>query len=180
MIDDDEPESPQPAANAKRARIARLLPLFVAGIPHTQIARIGGVSLRSVVRYSQDAEMIEAIAEARTQAQKKIADVMVAAGEVAVGALLAVLGDGNASPDARVKAALGILDRSGHGPTERRELTGKNGGPIATEDRAAPRTREEAITRIEGVLARLRGEALSTPMGDGTHDVSGRDPGRSS
>lgn len=41
-----------------------------------------------------------------------------------------ILRDWNASDSAKVRAALGILDRCGYGPTSKHEVTGAEGEPL--------------------------------------------------
>jgi predicted ArsR family transcriptional regulator len=151
------------ATGAKDIRLARLLPLYAAGMPHAQIARLTGTSLRTVQRYSADPEVKETLEALNQQAQATTVQALAAAREVAIGALLAVMGSDDASPDARVKAAVAILDRSGHGPTTRTEHSGRDGGPIELASR--PMTIDEAKARYAELTARLveRG-FLPTPV----------------
>jgi len=151
-----------PQAKSKDARLARLLPLYAAGIPHAQIARLTGTSLRTVQRYATEPEVQETLEALHAEAQASTVQALAAAREVAVGALLDVLSN-SSSPDARVKAAVAILDRSGHGPTSKQELTGKDGGPIQLEGRQQPMTVEQARARYAELTARLVEQGIIPP-----------------
>lgn len=60
----------------------------------------------------------------------------------------------------RLAAAKDIMDRAGHKPTEKRQLSGPDGGPIQTEDVGI--SDDDRAARILAVLERARGR-LSGP-----------------
>ena len=136
----------------KDGRLARALPLFASGMPYAQIARVMGLSLRTVQRYASTEEVRETIEAQTEQAAQTTAQALASAREIAIGTLLGVMGDDDASPEARVKAALGLLDRSGFGATTKTEHSGPGGGPIT---HAIKMTREEAKAKLASLQARL-------------------------
>jgi hypothetical protein len=70
-----------------------------------------------------------------------------------LGVLIEIANNDKLSPNARAVAAQAVLDR-GHGkPTQSHEHTGKDGGPIATEDKT-PHDELDTARRIAFVLAR--------------------------
>lgn len=138
------------------ARAAQLLPLFAGGTPHAEIVRLTGVPLRTVQRYARDPAVLAKLEAMRDAAVKGTAEAFTEARDVAIQTLLCVMRDGDASDDARVRASIAVLDRTGHGPTSKQELTGKDGGPVelaATSDR--PRSLEEALARVEALRERI-------------------------
>jgi hypothetical protein len=136
----------------KEGRLARALPLFASGMPYAQIARMMGLSLRTVQRYAATEEVKETIEAQSEQAAQTTAQALASAREVAIGTLLEVMGDGDASPEARVKAALGLLDRTGFGPTTKHEHTGADGGAIR---HSAVMTITEAKAKLAQLQVRL-------------------------
>jgi hypothetical protein len=139
------------------ARIARILPLLAAQVPHSQIARITGYSLRSISRLASRPEVREAMEAAQAEARIKVRELLEAGAEVALGTLVDVMrgGDGPQSPDARVKAAVAILDRVGFGATSKLE----HGGGI--DVRNVPASKSEALERARAVVARLEASDVS-------------------
>lgn len=94
---------------------------------------LGSISVRQEIDRRQ--EMI----------RKAYVDKLVKGGEKAIKALLEVAENGKHG--ARVAAAREILDRIGVIRTERRELTGKDGGPIEHEDLSGM-TNEQLLERL--------------------------------
>lgn len=152
----------QVKSTGKEARLARCIPMFAAGVPHAQIAAITGLGVRTVNRYATLPEVQECLQAASEKAQKGVAEVMASAREIAIGTLLDVMNDDGATPDARVKAALGLLDRTGHGPTVKQEHTGKDGGPI--QHAVRPMTVDEARERAAQLQARLAERGITTTL----------------
>lgn len=143
----------------KEGRLTRALPLFASGMHYAQIARIMGVSLRTVQRYAATEEVRETIEAQATMAAQSTAQAMASAREVAIGTLLGVMGDDDASPEARVKAALGLLDRTGHGPTTKTEHSGPDGGPIQHAHKVL--TREAAREKLAALQVRLLEQGIT-------------------
>jgi hypothetical protein len=89
------------------------------------------------------------------EARRVVADVKEAARErtqAAIDTLTSIMQDPKAPPAARVSAAQAILDR-GHGrPSQAVEMTGRDGGPIQSEDVSA---REIIVGRLEEIRARI-------------------------
>lgn len=81
----------------------------------------------------------------------------------AIGVLAATMRERKKDTQAAVRAAIAVLDRTGHGPTLRTELTGADGGPIETN--VSPR---ELLTRKMAELASQPGSDHSEPDGSGS------------
>lgn len=114
------------------ARIARMLPLVVAGMTQSQISAATGLSLRQVQRWICSDEIVEAVREARAEAGINARKVLEHMQSTAIAALTDVMNDPNEKGEARVRAALGWLDRSGLAPLKKHEHSGPGGKPIET------------------------------------------------
>jgi len=67
-----------------------------------------------------------------------------------------------------VKAAQIVLDRTGFHPTQAMELTGKDGGPIETDESSKPISADALSLHVKKlVLFELSGGQLSKPLVDG-------------
>ncbi len=87
--------------------------------------------------------MAKAKEEIRSLARKHTA--------TAINCLVGIMRQPKCAPAARVAAASALLDRGWGKPQQGLELTGKDGGPIQTEEMNA---REVILGRIAGIEAR--------------------------
>lgn len=144
-----------------RARLARMLPLFIAGATREQIAAATGYSRRQVERASQAPEIREAVEAAEHAAYVAGEKLLHASTSTAIAALLDVAADPKAKAEARVKAGVAILDRAKLGPTKRLEHTGAGGGAIRTETailEGQPVTKKEVAAQARALAETLEAE----------------------
>jgi hypothetical protein len=144
-----------------RMRHAQVLPFLAAGMPREQIATITGFSVRQIERWSQDPEVKTLLAELEQKALMAAEKALTSIQGVAIGALADVMLDPKAKPDARVKASLGVLDRTKLGPTKRLEHTGANGAAIRTETailEGQPVTKRDVAAQARALAEQLESE----------------------
>jgi hypothetical protein len=146
-------ETPQDGSGGKRVprrrvdaavRRARIAELIADGKPFKQIARELGTTQRMVQRVSD--EVGGAIVKEAERRTRTAAQILIEAAPDAAARLAKLV----QSKDAKVAkdASKAVLDRTGHGPSSKIELTPPE----------PPGSREEAIARVEALLARLKGK----------------------
>lgn len=121
-------ERRQTAANVG-ARRAKGVSMLIAGERHAVIAKACKVSSRQVERWAALPEVRTKVDVAATAAEATATSVLVNASRLAAQVLVDVLNDADATPADRTRAALAVLDRTGHAASTKTEVTGKDGGP---------------------------------------------------
>lgn len=120
------------------ARKGKGTAMLMTGARHDDVARECGVSTRQVERWAAEPEVREKVVEAVERATATAAEILNSAAGEAAEAALAVMRDAEASPGDRLRAALAILDRTGH----------EAGTNVNIRERPLPMTVEAARARL--------------------------------
>lgn len=143
------------------AKMARIIPLLAIGTPHSQIAQATRLTVRTIERYASLPETKKAIDEAGASAQISAEKLLTSVQGVAVATLLELMTDEGAKPEARVKAALGVLDRTKLGPSRSLTHSAPGGGAIQIETvvhQGVPVTKSDVRDRALELAAKLTAE----------------------
>jgi hypothetical protein len=140
--------SKRPAPKAQQhALMMRAVPYFAQDMGAEEIAKLFRKSRRTVARWRQHPDVRKAlgeVSEAVVDATKVAAVELV---ELAWQTLRDVMRSGE-DERTRVTAAQVVLDRTGHGPTSKQELSGPQGAPLTvTFERAEDIVRAEQLLR---------------------------------
>jgi hypothetical protein len=122
------PKRPAPKAQ-QHALMMRAVPYFAQDMGAEEIAKLFRKSARQVARWRQHPDVRKALGDvsnAVTEATKVQATELV---ELAWRTLSDVMRSGE-DERTRVEAAKLVLDRTGHGPTSKQEVSGPQGSPI--------------------------------------------------
>jgi len=145
------------------SRKAQGVAMLIGGARHAEVAEACGVSTRQVARWVEESDVRERVADAAAEAAATAREVLVGGAREAAEVLLGEMRGADSSGD-RIRAALAVLDRSGHGPSARLESTGKDGGPmevrvdsLPTEPAARAELRATLIERARALTAKLEG-----------------------
>ena len=139
---------PRSAQNVQ-ARRAKGIAMLVGGARHSEVMKACKVSQRQVTRWAALPEVRQQVESVQAEAERSARDVLVTGAREAAEAVLEVMRSADGAGD-RLRAALAVLDRTGHGPTEKREVSGPGGGPQQTQVVIA---RDEALA-----IARRKGD----------------------
>lgn len=104
--------------------------LRLSGMSALQIQKETGLSKTAVYQRLAHPDVRSAIAAYQEAMMDEVADVLRKASGVAAQYLADLAGDTEEESRERRMAAIAILDRSGHGPTSRTEVTGADGATL--------------------------------------------------
>ena len=109
---------------------AEIVRLRLSGMSALQIQKETGLSKTAVYQRLAHPDVRSAVAAYQEAMMDEVADVLRKASGVAAEYLASLAGDAQEDAKERRMASVAILDRSGHGPTSRTEVTGKDGAPL--------------------------------------------------
>lgn len=126
--------------------------LIAHGMKNVDAARVSGMSLVRVGMLMQDPAFLELVAHYREQAAEVHVDVQRHMCGLTLDMLQELQDRYDDDPTQFTNAMLldiatKMLDRTGHGPTSTREITGKNGGPVEIDI-----TKQELARRLTFLL----------------------------
>jgi hypothetical protein len=119
----------RPKDSAAHALMMRSVPYFAQKMAHSAIAKLFRKSERQIARWSVHPDVVAALGEVSAAVTEATKVQAVELAELAWQTLREVMSNGE-DERTRVTAAQLVLDRTGHGPTSKQEVSGPAGSPI--------------------------------------------------
>jgi hypothetical protein len=119
----------RPKDSAAHALMMRSVPYFAQKMAHGAIAKLFRKSERQIARWSAHPDVLAALGEVSAAVTEATKVQAVELAELAWATLREVMRDGQ-DERTRVTAAQLVLDRTGHGPTSKQEVSGPAGTPL--------------------------------------------------